>query len=158
VSFRYVYFVSLTPCCELLLPLADFYDIKERVTFSKERLERMSIPIMILLSAAILLYILSFFQKDRTSIIEKELEDLTLNFHQETYQLKKRMDILEEELMGNGIDFGVTEPSPKAGVHEILKNQVIALYQQGLDFEQISRQSSLSLEEVKEVISEIHKS
>ena len=119
----------------------------------------MSIPIMILLSAAILLYILSFFQKDRTSILEKELEDLTLNFHQETYQLKKRMGILEEELMGNGLAFGhVTEPSPKAGVHEILKNQVIALYQQGLDFGQISRQSSLSLEEVKEVISEIHKS
>ncbi|MED1205130.1 hypothetical protein [Heyndrickxia acidicola] len=117
----------------------------------------MSIPVIILLSAAILLFILSFFQKDRTSILEKELEDLTMSFHQETYQLRKRMGILEEELMGSSFSFAQDTDSPKTGVHEILKNQVISLFQQGLDLEQISRQSSLSLQEVKEVLSEIRK-
>ena len=55
--------------------------------------------IIILLSTSILLFIISFFQKDKTKQLEKELEELSFSVLQENYQLKKRMKVLEEELL-----------------------------------------------------------
>ncbi|RDI43960.1 hypothetical protein [Falsibacillus pallidus] len=104
-----------------------------------------------------LLFILSFFQKDKVKMVEKEVEELSLNFYQETYQLKNRMKVLEEEILveGNAIEFKPVRQRPgknSTKVNEILKNQVLALHKQGLDIEQISKQSSLSLAEIKEII------
>ncbi|RLQ98224.1 hypothetical protein [Falsibacillus albus] len=106
---------------------------------------------------AFILFILSFFLKDRTKLIEKELEELSLTFFQENYQIKKRMKILEEEIMvtGNPISFKSPERSTnKRNINEIIRNQVLHLYRQGLEREQIAAQSSLSLAEVNEILAE----
>lgn len=117
----------------------------------------MDIAILILLGASALFFILSFFQKDHAKQLEKEVEELTMTLFKENQNMKKRISILEEELlMEKGL---VDMSSPKASgnaafpnVNEILKNQVLALYERGLSIEQISRQSSLSAKTVKQII------
>ena|SRR6185312_6139045 len=107
----------------------------------------MNTIIIILLSASALLFILSFFQKDRTRELEKEVEQLSIQMLQEHYTIKKRMNVLEEELL--------IEDDPslfKKEPNKILINHVLALFNQGLDLQQISKQSSLSVETVRDII------
>ncbi|MDX8341835.1 hypothetical protein [Rossellomorea sp. YZS02] len=100
-----------------------------------------------LVSFSILLLALSFFQRDRYSDIEKDMEELSMNVLQENYKLKKRISVLEEELMMDGeITF------QKNPVNEIIKNQVISLHKQGVNVDQITKQSALSKQEVLSVI------
>ncbi|WP_456274036.1 hypothetical protein [Bacillus sp. AK031] len=114
----------------------------------------MTIVIISLLSLSALLFIISFFQRDRYKTLEKDVEELSMNFLQENYTLKKRLKVLEEELlMDEGPVFQSTASKrPKTKVHEIVKNQVLALYGQGMELDQIAKQSALPINDVKEII------
>ncbi|EDL64432.1 hypothetical protein [Bacillus sp. SG-1] len=114
----------------------------------------MTTVIISLLSLSALLFILSFFQRDRYKNLEKEVEELSMNFLQENYTLKKRVKILEEELlMDEGPIFQAPPAArPKKKVHEIVKNQVLALHAQGMNLEQIARQSALPITDVQDII------
>ncbi|MBC5637216.1 MULTISPECIES: hypothetical protein [Ornithinibacillus] len=48
---------------------------------------------------AVVLFVLSFFLNDRFEKIESELEQLSISTMQDTYQLKKKVKVLEEELL-----------------------------------------------------------
>ncbi|MFD2046073.1 hypothetical protein ACFSTA_12210 [Ornithinibacillus salinisoli] len=48
---------------------------------------------------AIALFVVSFFLTDKFEKLESELEQLSISTMQETYQLKKKVKILEEELL-----------------------------------------------------------
>ncbi|MFS0672819.1 hypothetical protein [Ornithinibacillus sp. 179-J 7C1 HS] len=48
---------------------------------------------------AVALFIASFFLNDRFEKIESEIEQLSISTMQETYQLKKKVKVLEEELL-----------------------------------------------------------
>lgn len=54
-----------------------------------------------LFSFSIVLLVLSFFKKDKYNELENQVENLTMIVMQENYQLKKKMKVLEEELLGN---------------------------------------------------------
>ena len=54
---------------------------------------------IILMGIGILCIIISFFLKDKTNALEKELEELSINAFQETNSLKRRLKIVEEELL-----------------------------------------------------------
>lgn len=112
--------------------------------------------ILTLLSAAILLFIASFFQKDRTAKLENDLEQLAVSHMQEMYQLKKKVKLLEEELLIQDAPVSSAVQSRRPGkpdqINEILKNQVLSLYRQGLSIDQIVRQSTLSKELVMTVL------
>lgn len=54
-----------------------------------------------LFSFSIVLLVLSFFKKDKYKELESQIETLTMTVMQENYQLKKKMKVLEEELLGN---------------------------------------------------------
>ncbi|GIN38508.1 MULTISPECIES: hypothetical protein [Heyndrickxia] len=113
----------------------------------------MSALIILLLILSIILFIVSFFQKDQSSNVKKELDDLSMNLYQETYQMNKRIKVLEEELLvDDQLMKKELSKSDKPIVNEILRNQVIALFKQGLSVEQISKQSALAQAEVKNVI------
>ncbi|GER66905.1 hypothetical protein BpJC7_08610 [Weizmannia acidilactici] len=113
----------------------------------------MAITIITLLALSAVLFVISFFHKDPARYLEKELEDLSLQFFQETYKIKKRLQVLEEELMA-GDPFLPEKPSARIQVNEIVKNQVLALFKQGLSFEQIAKQSALPVQEVRLIISD----
>lgn len=59
----------------------------------------MEFVIIGLFSFAILLLILSFFKRDKVKDLEEQLEQLSLMTIQESYQMNKRIKILEEELL-----------------------------------------------------------
>lgn len=114
--------------------------------------------IILLFSLAIVLLIISFFGKDKVAKLEEDMEQMTLTYMQDIYQLKKKVKILEEEFViqdepvppvkvKSTVNSNDSEP-----IHEILKSQVLSLYSQGLSLDQIARQSSLTKEQTIAVI------
>lgn len=117
----------------------------------------MGIIIISLLVFAILLLVLSFFKADRVSDLERNIEEMSLQHVQDFFQLKRQVRILEEELLISEQDRFSTNPhsSDKGSnlkVNEILKNQVISLYQQGFSIEEISARSTLSHDDISQII------
>lgn len=51
---------------------------------------------------AVVLLILSLFMKDRIDDLENQVEQLSLSNMQDTYQLKKKIKVLEEEILTDG--------------------------------------------------------
>lgn len=66
---------------------------------------------LILMGVGIVLIVLSFFLKDRTKQLEKELEELSIGIYQETNGIKRRLKIVEEELLLEP-NFKVQSPKP----------------------------------------------
>lgn len=118
----------------------------------------MEIIIISLIGLAILLFIISFFKRDRLSIIEQDLEELSLQQIRDSYILKKRIQILEEKLLlQDSLSMPKKAPSDLSDenslkVNEILKSQVQSLYQQGLSIDEISQRSTLSHKEIMTIL------
>lgn len=54
---------------------------------------------------AIILLLLSFAGKDRIKLLEDQVEQLSLTQLQETYLIKKKLKVLEEELLMEPLDY-----------------------------------------------------
>ncbi|WP_298472797.1 hypothetical protein [uncultured Psychrobacillus sp.] len=108
----------------------------------------------IIMVLGVLLIAISFFVKDTSKKVEAEVEDLSFTVYQETSALKRRMKVIEEELMIEPIHAAPKKSQTvvKPIVHEIIRNQVLELHKQGYSLKEISTRSSLSVEEVKSVI------
>jgi len=107
---------------------------------------------IIVIIIGVILSILSFFITDPVKRIEKELEGLSLDYYQDANQFKRRMKIIEEELMIDPKLINKTQKPQSKPIHEILVNQVLALHQQGYNVDEISKRSALTIEQVKSVI------
>lgn len=115
--------------------------------------------LLVLIIFAILLWILSFFIKDPYKQIREDMDTLFMQQLEEIYHIKKKLKVLEEELLINDFDFTPISPardmaSRKSSVHEIIKNQVWSLAQQGVPLPQIAEQSSLSVSDVQAILAE----
>ncbi|MGE7879579.1 hypothetical protein [Peribacillus muralis] len=117
--------------------------------------------IILLFSLAIILLILSFFSKDKVAKLEEDIEQMTITYMQDIYQLKKKVKVLEEEFVIEddpipAVKAKYQQPpgisSDSEPIHEILKSQVLSLYGQGLSLAQIAKQSSLTEEQTLSVI------
>lgn len=127
-------------------------------------MEVIEIVIVSLFSFAILLLLISFFKRDHIAKLEEELEQTTLTQLQEMYQLKKKVRILEEELMiqeepkayfpATASEAATNSRSSITAINEIIKSQVLALYRQGRTLEEIGQQSTLTREQIVAVINE----
>lgn len=118
----------------------------------------------ILMGVGIFLIILSFIIKDRTKKIEQDVEELSINLYQEMNSLKRRLKMVEEELMFEStVQYKAKTPisptqtdigSTKAGkpIHSILISQVIELNKQGLSIEEISQRSTLTSEQIHSIL------
>lgn len=119
----------------------------------------------IIMIVGIFFLVLSFFMKDRTKKIEKEVEDLSINIYQETNSIKRRLKVVEEELLVEGSN--PVRPAPRAQVavtkasnpaatikpvHSILVNQVLQLGKQGLSVQEIQKRSALSPEQITHIL------
>lgn len=107
---------------------------------------------------SILLFLVSFFLKDPYKEIREEIDQLSMQQLQEIYQIKKKLKVLEEELLVSDIDLSPPlsqmGSSDKKIVHDIIKNQVWSLAQQGTPMEQIAKLSSLSVQDVQGILME----
>lgn len=126
---------------------------------------------IILMIIGIICIIISFFLKDTSKKVEKDLEDLSLSIYQETNALKRRLKIVEEELllepnfqvaspkktnstmnMAKSVTSTRIEQAPKKPVNEILVRQVIELNKQGYSISEISKMSTLSEEQIQVIL------
>lgn len=110
-----------------------------------------------LLTFSLLLFIISNFLKDPFKKIQEEIDQLSMQQIQDMYIIKKKLKILEEELLVHDDQNYKTSPSlsnKRKDIHEIIKNQVRSLQQQGLTIEQIARQSSLTASDVEWILAE----
>jgi hypothetical protein len=117
----------------------------------------MGIIMIGLLGFSLLLLIISFFQRDPYRELKEEVDQLTLQQVQEVYQIKRKIKILEEELLITDDDLSSTViPVTKnqKEIHNIIKNQVWSLAEQGKTIEQISILSSLSNDDVYAILKE----
>ncbi|WP_237658446.1 hypothetical protein [Ureibacillus xyleni] len=106
--------------------------------------------------------------------MEQELEDLSISIYQETNALKKRLKVVEEELLLEP-NFNVKSPvstkkqmdtykqqvptksfktsqTKQTQINEILVAQVIALNKQGYPIDEISKMSTLSNEQIQSIL------
>lgn len=116
----------------------------------------------ILMAIGIILTIISFFLKGHSKKIEKEVEDLSINIYQETNSIKRRLKIVEEELLlENSLPIASQNPKITNGnastikpnsslkpVHSILVSQVLELNKQGLSIPEIQKRSTLTEEQI----------
>ncbi|EUJ17530.1 hypothetical protein ACSMFR_06445 [Listeria aquatica] len=123
----------------------------------------MTVVIIILLIAAIALFVLSFMQKDESKQIETELEEVASQLMHENYELKKRVSLLEKamNLSREPVEQADSEAeaeteaenvSPK--MKSLLKKQVITLYTSGISVDEIVEQVTLPKEEIEQTIEE----
>ena len=139
----------------------------------------------ILMIAGIVVVIISLFFKDKSTKVERELEDLSINIYQETNALKRRIKMVEEELPVEP-NFQIKSPkstqtmqqdamatfqqvaahvkaaqsynsqqAPKAAakpINGILVSQVLALNEQGLSLDEISKRSTLSHSQIQSIL------
>ena len=137
---------------------------------------------LIVMVIGLVFIILSFFMKDSSKKTEQDLEELSISIYQETNNLKRRLKIVEEELLLEP-NFKVqapkaqAKPSPMATfqqvagqvkaaqaisqqqaatstkpVNNILVRQVIELNKQGLSIEEISKRSTLTPEQIQGIL------
>lgn len=71
----------------------------------------------IIMIVGIVIVTLSLFVKDKSSQLENELDDLSINIYQETNSLKRRIKTLEEELLVEP-NFQVKSPNVSQKNHQ----------------------------------------
>lgn len=111
----------------------------------------LELAILILFSIAILLFLLSFFRKDRTAEIEKQLENISITYMQEIYQLKKKIRLLEEELLINHQPPSFQRQTKSTSQQQLLQ-EVVSLYEQGENTEAIATATGLTIDEVQRLL------
>jgi len=157
-----------------LQPSLSFYSYLRNIASSKENgkiligtyihlevnLLFMLIVMLSLLGVSFLLFIFSFFAKDPYKSMQDTIDQLSLQTYQELHKVKKKLKLLEEELLLDEVDFS-SHPSTASvkantdsSIHAIIKNQVWSLASQGVPVEQIASQSSLSIDAVQRIIME----
>lgn len=111
-----------------------------------------------LLALAVILFLLSFFLKDPYKELREEIDHLSMQQLQEIYQIKKKLKVLEEELMVNEIELSPPisqiPSTDRKEIHDIIKNQVWSLAGQGTPIEQIAKLSSLPVQDVQAILME----
>ena len=115
----------------------------------------MQILILSMLGLSLLLLVISFFIKDPIKSLREDLDQLSIQHVQEMYKMKKKLKVLEEELMfGDGDLYQASQKESTGSIHAIIKNQVWTLASQGFPIEKIANQSSLSTSQVLQIINE----
>ncbi len=115
----------------------------------KEGVTMIEITMLILFAISLLLFILSFFRKDKTAKLEKQIEDLSLTYMQEMYQLKKKIRLLEEELL---ISHEQSPFQANSSAQQKLFDEVLTYYKRGDDLRLIAKKTGLTYDEVEHLI------
>lgn len=101
---------------------------------------------------AIILIILSFFMNDKFNELENQIEENSISTLQDTYQIKKKLKILEEELLTDSS----SEPIPSIHGHinnkPILIQKVHHLHEAGYSIDTIAKQTDLSEHDIQTII------
>lgn len=95
--------------------------------------------IITLVIISISLFVLSFFATDRLKEMENKIEQISLSNLQDNYQMKKKLKILEEELLLKPFDLKDHNQSKSS-----IEKQVESLFKKGYSVSEISEVTELS--------------
>lgn len=110
----------------------------------------MEYTIITLISISIFLFIISLFKKDRNKEVELQIENFSITMMQEIYQLKKKIKVLEEEiLIGQDESYFTTNKITKINYD---RDKILSLYEDGLSDNEIEQLSGLSREEINNIL------
>lgn len=130
----------------LLFPLCLIYGITILERNGGKKMLYVGISITVI---AVVLFILSFFANDKFEELESQIEQLSVSTMQDTYQMKKKIKILEEELLTD--DMGdYTTPSQE--LKPIMMQKVYELSQQGYSYNDISKATNLSTHDIQAIL------
>ncbi|SET62734.1 hypothetical protein SAMN05421676_106118 [Salinibacillus kushneri] len=106
----------------------------------------------------LVLFILSFFTHDKIKDLEDQIEDVSITSLQESYRLKNKMKVLEEELL---TDPAFTEnmdmPSPSSEENQpAIYDQIKKLYDVGFSIDQIANSTDLKVHDVRAIIHQLY--
>lgn len=118
---------------------------------------RMTYLIVSIIAIAFVMFIISFFVDDRVSQLEEQFEQFSISTMQDTYQMKKKIKILEEELLTSNVSsHSSTEDLrnvPDSLKHKpLLVQKVYHLHQQGYSHDDISNQTQLSVQDIQTIL------
>lgn len=104
---------------------------------------------MTLFSLSILLFIISFFKQDQGKQAEKLIENYSITLMQELYQLKKKIKVLEEEiLIGEDERYFTTNTSPI--IYD--RDKILALCEEGHSLKEITELTGFSQQKVNDIL------
>jgi|SRR5690625_853201 len=118
----------------------------------------MGFVFLTLLIVAIALYVSSYFMSDKIDQLEEQFEQFSISSMQDTYQMKKKIKILEEELLTQDITLAQSEiaASPEIDVNisdkPLLIQKIYHLHQQGYSVEDIAEQTDLNNHDIKTIL------
>ncbi|WP_173916141.1 hypothetical protein [Halobacillus sp. Marseille-Q1614] len=113
----------------------------------------MTTVLITLASVAVILLIASFFMNDRLKDVEDQVEQLSIQAMQDTYQVKKKLNVLEEELL-SGDESGL--PAKKQYFSKPRLEQTIqSMYRGGYSKERIAQETQLNVEDVHSIVSQL---
>ncbi|WP_112181316.1 MULTISPECIES: hypothetical protein [Paraliobacillus] len=106
--------------------------------------------IISLLVIVIVLFIISFFANNKFKLLEDQLEQISLSSLQETYQMKKKIKILEEELLSDDMEeFDLQKPKQ---TQTPLMRRVQQMHLAGNSAAEIARSTNLSEYDIHSLI------
>ena len=112
----------------------------------------MTYVLITLISVAVVLIILSFFMNDKFSELEKQLEQFSISAMQDTYQMKKKIKILEEELLSENISETILPTNGTNNNKPLVIQKVYHLQQQGYSTDEIAGQTGLNNNDVHTIL------
>lgn len=118
----------------------------------------MTYLIVSLIGIAIVLFIISFFADDKIAKLEEQFEQFSITTMQDTYQLKKRIKILEEEILSSNVSQKPNQEQNMRNVPDSVKHKplliqkVYHLHQQGYSNVDISQQTTLSEDDIQTIL------
>lgn len=108
----------------------------------------------------IVLLILSFFFNDKVENIEEQLEQFSIATMQDTYQLKQKIKVLEEELLTNepigqpetNENDSLTSLSDELQNKPLLIQKIHHLHEQGYSLDDISKETNLNVHDIQTIL------
>jgi len=116
-----------------------------------------------LIIVSIILFIGSYYISDKIDELEEQFEQFSITSMQDTYQMKKKIKILEEELLTDDISISTKEKiSDEEKISSMLANKplliqrIYHLNDDGFTMDEIATQTGLNVHDVKTILN--HKS
>ncbi|WP_054712105.1 hypothetical protein [Bacillus sp. JCM 19041] len=103
----------------------------------------------ILFGTAIILFVLSFFKGEKSSKVEDQMEQLSISFMQELYQLKNQVRNLELDAEISAQDIN---NQTRSSSHQKLLREILDLHKRGYSIEGIAYETKLEDYEVERLL------
>lgn len=116
----------------------------------------MIIVFVTLIIVAIVLFVISYFLTDKVDHLEEQFEQFTISTQQDTYQLNRKMRLLEKHLKDQSgssiVNDNVANKQDNESINPIVMQKIKHLHEQGYSVEDIIKQTGLSQEEINHVL------